>query len=53
MQSQFIDFLTTRRSVTAKTMAPGKVDPNHLDQILTAGMATRANTKSFLPQTSK
>ncbi|MEK9926111.1 MAG: nitroreductase family protein, partial [Alphaproteobacteria bacterium] len=38
MQSQFIDFLTTRRSVTAKTMAPGKVDPNHLDQILTAGI---------------
>ena len=34
----FIEFLQTRRSVTAKTMAPGKVDPGHLEQILTAGI---------------
>ena len=33
-----ISFLSTRRSVTAKTMAVGKVDPAHLDQILTAGI---------------
>lgn len=33
-----IDFLATRRSVTAKTMAPGKVDPAHLEQILNAGI---------------
>ena len=33
-----ISFLSTRRSVTAKTMAVGKVDPWHLDQILTAGI---------------
>ena len=35
---QVISFLTTRRSVTAKTMQPGKVDPDHLQQILTAGI---------------
>ena len=35
---QVISFLTSRRSVTAKTMAPGRVDPAHLDQILTAGI---------------
>ncbi len=35
---QVIDFLTTRRSVTAKTMTPGIVDPNHLEQILKAGI---------------
>ena len=33
-----ISFLSTRRSVTAKTMAVGKVDLSHLDQILTAGI---------------
>ena len=33
-----ISFLSTRRSVTAKTMAVGKVDPAHLDAILTAGI---------------
>ena len=33
-----ISFLSTRRSVTAKTMAVGKVDPAHLDQILTTGI---------------
>ena len=33
-----IEFLSLRRSVTAKTMAVGKVDPSHLDQILTAGI---------------
>ena len=33
-----IEFLSSRRSVTAKTMAVGKVDSSHLDQILTAGM---------------
>lgn len=33
-----IKFLSTRRSVTAKTMQPGRVDPQHLDQILTAGI---------------
>ncbi|MEC7651533.1 MAG: nitroreductase [Pseudomonadota bacterium] len=33
-----IEFLSSRRSVTAKTMAVGKVDPSHLDQILTAGI---------------
>ena len=33
-----IEFLSTRRSVTAKTMQPGKVDPAHLDRILTAGI---------------
>ena len=35
---QVIEFLQTRRSVTAKTMARGRVDPTHLDQILTAGI---------------
>jgi nitroreductase len=35
---QVINFLTTRRSVTAKTMAPGTVKPVHLEQILTAGI---------------
>ena len=33
-----IEFLSSRRSVTAKTMAVGKVDQLHLDQILTAGI---------------
>ena len=33
-----IEFLQTRRSVTAKTMSPGKVDPAHLEQILNAGI---------------
>ena len=33
-----ISFLSARRSVTAKTMQPGKVDPDHLQQILTAGI---------------
>ena len=36
--SSVIEFLATRRSVTAKTMQPGNVDPAHLDQILTAGI---------------
>ena len=36
--SSVIEFLSTRRSVTAKTMQPGKVNPDHLDQILTAGI---------------
>ena len=36
--SSVIEFLSTRRSVTAKTMQPGKVDPDHLEQILTAGI---------------
>ena len=35
---KIIEFLQTRRSVTAKTMAPGKVDPMHLEQILAAGI---------------
>tara|TARA_B100001057_G_scaffold196377_1_gene197060 strand:+ start:134 stop:712 length:579 start_codon:yes stop_codon:yes gene_type:complete len=34
----FIEFLQTRRSVTAKTMAPGKVDPAHLEQVLNVGI---------------
>ena len=33
-----VSFLSTRRSVTAKTMAPGRVDPAHLEAILTAGI---------------
>ena len=33
-----VSFLSTRRSVTAKTMAPGQVDPAHLEAILTAGI---------------
>ena len=33
-----ISFLSTRRSVTAKTMAVGTVDPAHLEAILTAGI---------------
>ena len=33
-----IDFLTTRRSVTAKTMAPGRVDGKHLKKILEVGL---------------
>ena len=33
-----VSFLSTRRSVTAKTMAVGKVDPGHLEAILTAGI---------------
>lgn len=35
---QIIDFLSTRRSVTAKTMQAGKVDADHLTQILQAGI---------------
>ena len=35
---EVISFLSTRRSVTAKTMEVGKVDPAHLDAILTAGI---------------
>ena len=33
-----IEFLSLRRSVTAKTMAVGNVDPSHLDQILAVGI---------------
>ena len=36
--NHMISFLLSRRSVTAKTMQPGKVDPDHLEQILTAGI---------------
>ena len=35
---EVISFLSTRRSVTAKSMAVGKVDPAHLDAILNAGI---------------
>ncbi len=35
---QVIEFLQKRRSVTAKTMVPGKVDPAHLEHILSAGI---------------
>ncbi len=35
---QVIEFLSTRRSVTAKTMQPGKVSSEHLERILTAGI---------------
>jgi len=35
---QVIDFLASRRSVTAKNMAPGKIDKAHLKQILNAGI---------------
>jgi len=37
-ENTVIEFLESRRSVTAKTMAPGKVDPAHLERILTAGI---------------
>lgn len=37
-QNLFIDFLKSRRSVTAKKMAPGKVTKIHLQQILEAGL---------------
>ena len=36
--SNVIEFLATRRSVTAKTMQVGRVNPEHLEQILTAGI---------------
>lgn len=35
---QVIKFLSSRRSVTAKNMQPGAVNPEHLQQILTAGI---------------
>ncbi len=38
MQQTFIDFLKTRRSVTAKKMKRGKVSEKHLKQILEAGI---------------
>ena len=38
MQQTFIDFLKTRRSVTAKKMKRGKVSEEHLKQILEAGI---------------
>ena len=38
MQQLFIDFLKTRRSVTAKKMAKGEVSKEHLKQILEAGI---------------
>ena len=34
----FIEFLKTRRSVTAKKMAPGRVKKEHLNQILEVGV---------------
>ena len=37
-QQLFIDFLKTRRSVTAKKMTRGKVSEEHLKQILEAGI---------------
>ena len=36
--NEIVSFLSTRRSVTAKTMAVGQVDPDHLEAILTAGI---------------
>ena len=38
MQQTFIDFLKTRRSVTAKKMTRGKVSEEHLKQILEVGI---------------
>ena len=38
MQQLFIDFLKTRRSVTAKKMKRGKVSGDHLKLILEAGI---------------
>ena len=38
MQQTFIDFLKTRRSVTAKKMTRGKVSEEHLKQILEVGV---------------
>ena len=38
-----IDFLTIRRSVTAKTMVPGRVDKTHLQIILLAGLGVPAH----------
>ena len=38
MQQLLIDFLRTRRSVTAKKMRRGKVSEDHLKQILEAGI---------------
>ena len=37
-QKLFLDFLKTRRSVTAKKMARGNVTEDHLRQILEAGI---------------
>ena len=34
--NEIVSFLSTRRSVTARTMAVGQVDPDHLEAILTA-----------------
>ena len=38
MRQTFIDFLRTRRSVTAKKMTSGKVSEERLKQILQAGI---------------
>ena len=38
MQQLFIDFLKTRRSVTAKKMTRGKISKEHLRKILEAGI---------------
>ena len=38
MQQSFIDFLRTRRSVTAKKMKRGKISEDHLKRILEAGI---------------
>ena len=38
MQQLFIDFLKTRRSVTAKKMKRGKISEDHLKKILEAGI---------------
>ena len=37
-QNSFIDFLENRRSVTAKKMRSGKIDKDHLRQILSVGI---------------
>lgn len=37
-QNSFIDFLGNRRSVTAKKMARGNIDKDHLRQILSVGI---------------
>ena len=42
MQQTFIDFLKTRRSVTAKKMTRGKVSEEHLKQILEVGIRSRS-----------
>ena len=38
MQQLFIDFLKTRRSVTAKKMKRGKISEDHLKKILEVGI---------------